>query len=303
LTLNAGRIKGSTLPHLIPQSAIEKYSRCPSNTTITTARLLQEQLRDLLGNGYETFLQGSYKNDTATRDLDDVDIVAIRKQTFSGSFGTHAASLPQISWDSIFSAVEQTIRAHPNFTLSVTRGDKCVKVESSLNVDIVPAVVVTTFEDDPIAIYSWRGGRERPNSPRIHYANNVEKHQRTGERYKPVVRMLKTWARNHFGESQEIAPSFYLECLVYNVPDSYFLPDTAERFYRTLSFGVSLSYSNHRILTVAGEKDVLQENEWSSQNFAAFQSRLADSYRHVQSALNASTQVLALKYWQMAFNE
>lgn len=74
------------MPHLISLQAATRYTAAPAPTTVTAVKSLHENIRALLGDDYETVLQGSYKNDTSIPDLNDVDIVAIRKKIFSGTF-------------------------------------------------------------------------------------------------------------------------------------------------------------------------------------------------------------------------
>lgn len=72
--------------HKIPTDLIDGYSKGPSPSTVAAAVTVHEKIRDLLGEDYETFLQGSYRNETAISDLNDVDIVVVRKHTYSGVF-------------------------------------------------------------------------------------------------------------------------------------------------------------------------------------------------------------------------
>lgn len=104
--------------HLIPTAVVEKYLKAPSAATVTVARRLHEKIRDLLGGGYETFLQGSYRNDTGVTDLDDVDIVAVRKQTISGLL-PRDYSRPLVPWDQIFAELEAPIAADPAFRVAL----------------------------------------------------------------------------------------------------------------------------------------------------------------------------------------
>ena len=65
--------------------------------------------------------------------------------------------------------------------------------------------------------------------PEQHYANGVAKNEQTGRSFKSIVRILKN-ARGRLIEkgliSADLMPSFFLECLVWNAPDSCFANDT-----------------------------------------------------------------------------
>ena len=57
---------------------ISQVSVGVSQSVIDEISAFQNNIRSLL-QGYETFLQGSYANDTAISDINDVDIVALER--------------------------------------------------------------------------------------------------------------------------------------------------------------------------------------------------------------------------------
>jgi hypothetical protein len=289
------------MAHLVPEQAAKRYEAAPPQSTVDAVKRLHTTIRDVLGSSYETFLQGSYKNDTATGDL-DVDIVAIRKNTTSGVFAGVPATNP-ISWDTIFAAVRNLLEGSGYYQGKTTANDKCITIATQFTADVVPAVQIGNLDSDPIAIYSKREGKERKNFPRLHYANGVDKHARTGQLFKPTVRMFKVWARNHFPSGDRATPSFYLECLIYNFADSAFMRDPVERFIHIASVIASLSYASQRIMTVAGDKDILVESEWPRANFERFQAELRGSITEAQAAVSAYNSAEAVRLWRRAFNE
>jgi hypothetical protein len=289
------------MAHLIPEQAAKRYEAAPPQSTVDAVKRLHTTIRDLLGSSYETFLQGSYKNDTATGGL-DVDIVAIRKNTTSSVFTGISPTNP-ISWDTIFGEVRSQLESSGYYRGKTTTNDKCITIATQFTADVVPAVKIANLDSDPIAIYSRREGKERKNFPRLHYANAVEKHARTGQLFKPTVRMFKAWARNHFPSDSRIAPSFYLESVVFNFDDTAFLRDPVERFAHIASVIAGLSYASQKIMTVAGDKDVLIESEWPKAQFERFQSELRSSVAEAQAAIRAFTSSEAVRHWRLAFNE
>jgi tRNA nucleotidyltransferase (CCA-adding enzyme) len=70
-----------TFTYKITQSAIDRYSAGPSVTRTSQVKALHENIRSALetwgDRKYDTFLQGSYRNGTAIKDINDVDIVAL----------------------------------------------------------------------------------------------------------------------------------------------------------------------------------------------------------------------------------
>jgi hypothetical protein len=278
----------SQMSFLISQDLIDGYSAGPSQTRRAAVRKLHEAIRDALGTTvYDTFLQGSYRNDTAIADINDVDIVALRKETVS----PQSAGL----WEYDFDAIVRALR--PRWT--VEKGDKCVRVAGPINADVVPAARTgTDWRVDPIAIYSRRAPAERPNYPRDHYRNGVIKQSVTEDAYKATVRLFKRWARQY--RTSMTAPSFYIECAVHSVPTSEF------NTYLPLSFaGVAtklLTYgSSTYISSVAGDKDILRAAEWKFSDFQGFQSRLGSDLPYVIQAMRATSRSEADRKWKLAF--
>lgn len=277
--------------HLISDGDIARYSKAPSPATVTAVSNLQNAIRDALGNNYETFLQGSYRNDTSIRDVNDVDIVAVLK-TAPGS------------WMAIFNDVHRRLESLSLLKGKTSYGDKCVRVIGARKADVLPAVAATSYDEDPIAIYSFRQNTEMLTYPRTHYENAVEKQRRTGQTYKAVVRMFKKWAANHW-PSGGVARSFHLESLVYNVPDDQFQSDLALAFVRVASY-VAAHLPPHPaplVRSVAGDRNILVESEWKAENYARFHAQVGKSVILLLCALKATSQSDASKFWRAAFNE
>jgi hypothetical protein len=289
------------MAHRIPEEAAKRYESAPPPSTAEAVKRLHTTIRDILGSSYETFLQGSYKNDTASNDL-DVDIVAIRKGTTSSVF-TRISPTNPITWDTIFGEVRSQLESSGYYRGKTTTNDKCITIATQFTADVVPAVQIGDLNSDPIAIFSRRERKERKNFPRLHYGNGVEKHGQTAQLFKPTVRMFKAWARNHFPSDGRVAPSFYLESLVYNFDDTAFLRDPVERFVHIASVIVGLSYAGQKIMTVAGDKDILVESEWPKAQFERFQAELRSSVAEAQAAIGAFTGNEAVRRWHRAFNE
>lgn len=263
----------------------------------------QESVRDALGAEYETFLQGSYKNDTSIKDINDVDIVALRKGTVSGVFSAEHFENP-VSWGQIFKDATARLEAVEKFKGKTSIGDKCIKVNGTWNADVVPAVRIAKYTEDPIAIYSFGTRSEKKNYPRLHYENGVAKQKATSETYKAVVRMFKKWVTNQWPNGG-VAPSFYVECLIYRVPDDRFSSDLALAFFR-VGYWIESNVKPTAlpvVLSVAGDKDILVQSEWNSSDYAQFHAKHCASTTLVARALKATTQTEATRLWRAAFNE
>lgn len=292
------------MPHLIPDTLIDSLVAGPSATKITQVANMQNYIQSLLGSTHHTFLQGSYKNDTATSDINDVDVVAVRLSTYSGTFSPVRLD-SMIFWDQIFSEIEAKLRNQNRYTWTVERGDKCIKIRGVFNADVVPAVQVGHDHTvDPIVVYSFRDGTEKINHPRMHYENGVEKNHVTNGNYKPMVRMFKNWAQNHFGDNKGIISSFKTEALVHGGHDTHFSDDYATSFL-DLADGI-VKQLNLRslmpvgILSVCGKEDI--SANWNVTGRSVFASQLQQSLVHARAAHSATSAHTAEQHWRNAFN-
>jgi len=68
-----------------------------------------------------------------------------------------------------------------------------------------------------MCFWSRNDDRQIINYPEFHYDNGVLKHQNSSKWYKPLVRMFKNMRGYISGDS---TPSYFLECILYNVPNS-----------------------------------------------------------------------------------
>jgi hypothetical protein len=84
------------------------------------------------------------------------------------------------------------------------------------------------FEPEGTKFYS-DSNKEIINWPEQHYNYGVAKNQRTGSRFKYIVRALKNLQIEMESRNIQAAkgiPSYLIECLIYNVPDPLFSGDS-----------------------------------------------------------------------------
>jgi len=286
----------------LDQDWVARYGRGPSATTVKRVISLHRNVRALLGEGeYDTILQGSYKNDTALADMNDVDILAIRQDVTKRGNGLFKA----IAWDPLFKDIERRIEKDGRYAGKWTRHDKCVTVETGVHIDIVPAVAVDHPGKDPIVVHSFNADSEKKNWPRGHYENGAAKNQRTNGAFKAAVRLFKRWARAHF-PGTKIAPSYYLESLLYSLNDDLFKGEPAADFLR-LSETILARHGgfggyNLRILPrIAGEGDLLCGDEWPDESFTVFLGKLRESALHARAASMQDAADRAKAAWRMVF--
>ncbi len=293
------------MPHNIPQTIIDQLSRGPAATTTARVAALQNYIQGLLGDTHHTFLQGSYRNDTAISDINDVDIVAVRLTTFSGSHSPHAGGNPLIGWETIFSEIEQKLRNQRLYDWTIERGDKCIKISGAFNADVVPAVLYGRDpQEDPIVVYSFRDGFEKINRPRQHRENGVLKQRATGDHYKPTVRVFKNWIRNHFADDKDTISSFKMEALVHAGDNANFYSDYPASFillgHEMLNKLTQRTLTPTPILSVCGHEDIT--GNWNAIGRNNFTNQLRESLDYAGRAYGATSMNDSEDYWRRAFN-
>ncbi len=221
----------------IPDSILNSWSHHHSGKSSKQAHTL---IRDALAkyprwerdDKYEPFLQGSYKNDTNLRGDSDVDLVVQlmvrlrpRVAALTGPELEENESHIHVyeKWKSFRSQVLKALRA----TLgkdSVNPGRKSLKISKGI-LQASADVVVTVNCEKGLAFFLPDEHRWVISFPQQHYARGVKKEKSTSNRYKRTIRMFKA-ARNLLVDKKALkngtAPSYFIECLLYNVPDGLF---------------------------------------------------------------------------------
>lgn len=208
------------------------------------------------GHDFEIFLQGSYPNATNIRTDSDVDVVVLSHEAFtrdpSRLVGVQRATedrdwalLPTATygWTAFRRDVLASLRAYYG-AASVPEGNRAIKVDGGngrLTADIIPSIEHKLYTSYGVTlavprtsvsgITFWdRAGSQVVNFPKQHIDNGQTKNAlgQTNGNYKPTVRMFKN-ARRYLVErgrlGQDVAPSYFVECLLYNVPNNLFVAD------------------------------------------------------------------------------
>jgi hypothetical protein len=280
------------------------YAQKPDDAVVARANALHQRVRLILRDqDFLTFLQGSYSNDTALANMNDVDIVAVRR----GLRGGPNPALGRDMWKLLFSDIEDRLQQEPHFRGRWKREDKCIRLASDVKIDIVPAIALGNDPaGDPIAIYSFQAGREKKNWPHGHHARGRKKSDDTHGHYKQVVRLYKRWRTSHFS-SPKVAPSYYLECLLYSLPNNLFVGDLATNFVAVAQqigrlFPNPQAWSTRSLPRIEGGGNLLSPDEWEADAFEQFRVKLAQSLPHAARALTEPDNDRARKAWKAAFN-
>ena len=227
----------------IPERTLSRWSHHRASTAFTQAHLpIREALKTHKGLSqfeYVVFLQGSYKNDTNLGGASDVDVVVRLSSKLKPSVaaltgerlqedGSHRFVFQR--WQSFRDEALKAMRAR--FGRAAKSGHKTLKVPKGK----IPAdadLVVTVSHREGIAFYLPGEQRWVVSFPQQHHARGLKKEKATNMRFKRTIRMFKA-ARNRLVEKKAItkddAPSYFIECLLYNVPDRFFTGQLAKTY-------------------------------------------------------------------------
>jgi hypothetical protein len=230
----------------IPESQLETWSHQgsvtqSSNTYNTIKNVLEASTTPYAGKNFKVFLQGSYGNDTNIYAESDVDIVirlddcfhsdleslsedekSAYKQSFSDATYTHADFKRDV-----LSVLQR------QYGSAVKSGDKAIAIDANGSRRKSDVIVATQFRRyfkfrsagdskyvEGICFFNSAGERIA-NYPKQHSANLTSRHQAASEWLKPMVRVFKNMRSRIIDDGlikAGIAPSYFLEGLLYNVP-------------------------------------------------------------------------------------
>jgi hypothetical protein len=234
----------------------------PSKTEREKAERTHNMIRNHLESdveldkyGISTYLQGSYKNSTNVRGDSDVDMGSATSDIFFYDLSDLPDAPPGSSHygigKSLREQVQESIRPasysywdyrHDVFASlkteygTVEDGNKAITVAgntSRLDADVLPCIAFRMYYKTYMERADYHEGiafltaeRKRIiNFPKQHFENLGEKDQRKDGKVKGCVRIIKR-LRNETEEAgrwdRKRSPSFYLESLVWNAPDSKF---------------------------------------------------------------------------------
>ena len=276
----------------IPEDQLRTWTR---QGAVSTAKKTHESIRNALSGHewpedlkFDVYLQGSYKNDTNIRGDSDVDVVVQLNSTFRSNlteeqkkrFGFTKADY---GWQEFHGDVHQALKDRYGSS-KVKVGKKCLKVRTPyLPADVVVCLQYRKYPQRPrsssdfvegMTFYVPTEKRWVVNYPKLHYDNGVNKNQSTGGLYKPVVRMFKN-ARSHLIDagsiSHDLAPSYFLECFLYNVPNRLFGNNLQQTYLGLLEWLVTAIKDNSTSFVCQNKRMYLfgkSSEQWSLSNAA-----------------------------------
>lgn len=234
----------------IPETQLIVWSHQGSVAQSSTTYNSVKNVLDSLGNPYSSksfkiYLQGSYGNDTNIYAESDVDIVI----QLNDCFRHDLIELPDEQKAAFKIAHSDATYTHTDFKRDVISvlttkygpdisvGDKAINIAANggrRKVDVIAAIQYRRYHkflsvsdqayDEGICLFN-SAGECIANYPKQHSENCTAKHQATNGLFKPMVRIIKNMRSKAIAEAMiepGIAPSYYLEGLLYNVPNEKF---------------------------------------------------------------------------------
>ena len=268
------------------------WQKPASDTEEAEIETIARRVRQAMGRSaflpnrlWSVIKQGSYHNNTNVRTDSDVDLcVCLEDAFFVDGPSNDFPGLAELGREPVPFTFDW-YRRHIAWCLAeefgqsaVTIGTKAIHLHKNdydrVNADVVPAFTLQRFGSRMAP--AWRreppavgvallttAGQRITNFPARHYLNGCAKNDRTGRRYKRVVRIIKR-IRNHMIDNSELpqvardraknTPSFLIESLVYNCHDTNHFQhaviyDDVAAVLRYLSFILS---DRHPATTILG---------------------------------------------------
>ncbi len=199
------------------------------------------------------YLQGSYPNATNIRGTSDVDVVVEMTSMFYSDLTEEEKRARNLNtsnttYDDFRREVVKALTAYYGTASVDASGPNAISVAASgsrLKADVLPAVTYREYNHgytpaDGIKFWNQHTQEPKINFPKIHIANGQAKNQNgTNQRYKPSVRMIKNARERIIGNSDELRtryPSYFVECLLFNVPDNHFVTSCEATYANVVNF-------------------------------------------------------------------
>jgi hypothetical protein len=256
----------------ISESALEELARQGDTTKFKFAadqvrKALEDYPRWPQETHFEVFLQGSYRNDTNTYQESDVDIVAQLDSVFYNNLSQDQKRQLELfdasyNWAQFRADVINSLVNYFGLT-AIEQGNKAVKiigVGSRMSADVIVAVIYRNYWSvsdrgfaEGICFWTQINERQIINYPKLHYQNAANKNSQT-QNFKKAVRVFKKMRNYIDNKNHYFSPSYFIESLIYNVPNSCFSTTLSSTIQNTLQW---LSKSNFDSFVTPGEQSDL----------------------------------------------
>jgi len=266
----------------IPESQLETWAHQgsitqSSNTYNTIKSALESPDAPYANRDYTIFLQGSYGNDTNIYSESDVDIVICLDSSFAYDI-VKLSDSEKKSFDTEYSSAKYScadfkkdvsVWLMSKYGSAAKPGDKAIKIAaggSRRNADVIVSMTYRRYYNfDPVSggeytegICFWNSkGTRIANYPKHHSANCTTKHQGSNKWFKPMVRVLKNMRSRMIADKlidTGLAPSYYIEGLLYNVPNDRFGTSYEDSFVNCFNWLINADEAARKKLVCANEQ-------------------------------------------------
>lgn len=283
----------------ISEAQLETWSHQGSKVqSAATYESIKSALNDVRApyadKSFDVFLQGSYGNDTNIYADSDVDVV-IRLSSVNyydldalpdedKALFNQNLTPGKYSFKAFKEAVLAWLTAY--FGNGVKAGKKAIFIPGNGNrrdADVLVCVENRRYyrykgpQDNKYhdGICFWTpDGTKIVNYPKQHMGNCTTKHQATANRFKPTIRTLKNLRNSMIDDGyllEGVAPSYFLEGMLYNVPSQLFVPVRAATFENYINW---LDQCDQPNLLCASERYYLLRDGspvcWNQNDFDTF---------------------------------
>ena len=278
----------------IPQSQLETWSHpgatLKSASTYQSIKTALENYKFLPNIYFEDYLQGSYPSGTNTHGNSDIDVVVELYSIFKPNTQLLTEEQERFVLNKFFQAThsldnfkKEVVVALQNYfgKSKVNIKSKAIKILPDESGNRLPIDVLVCQEyrlyksidsfDKGIEFYT--NGSFVRNFPKQHIANGriKNKYERTNGNFNGTVRMFKN-ARNYLIKNnlidKKLAPSYFIECLLYNAPDNVFYGNWSEIYYNTLNWLCNLNQLENLLCQNEITKIFNQDlTSWNSDSF------------------------------------
>lgn len=297
---------------MIPKSQLETWSNPGADDS---AMKTQNRVRNVLASDdsvpvekdkdFDVFLQGSYKNSTNIYADSDVDLVVKLNSTYRRDLSKLSAtqkskyrdsvSKASYDWEQFHEDVVETLEEYYS-SWSVSVEDRALVLDSSslpLTADIVVSQQYRRYNSfrnvhdqsyhEGMVFWDISTDEKLVSYPKIHYRNGADKNESTNRRFRETVRIFKN-ARSYLVSrdaiSEELAPSYFIECLLYNVPSNKYDYDLKARYCSIVDWLVEANLSSfkcqNRIQDLFGSESI----QWSNSDANKFVQMLVDLWNN-----------------------
>lgn len=250
------------------------------------------------GMKYEIYLQGSYANSTNIRGDSDVDVVAECTSVFYSNLTDQekqqlGLTVAAHNFADFRREVIAALKEYADLSTVDPSGPNAIEVipgenSNRLKADTLACVRYKRYSSmrviaEGLTFWNQQTQQQVMNYPKLHIKNGEEKNKmdRTGGWYKPSVRMFKNSRRQIIADDDNLRrkfPSYFVECLFYNVPDNNFGYSYQQTFTKAVNFlsTALASETSDKFTTQSGQHWLFgtASVQWTKENAKDFVSRL-----------------------------